>query len=89
MMCVERINKDVESIERSGAVMTCKMDVDKEKIDKIDDVSENKGKDANVAEAADEVGKNGTMSDLLCSYWLCRRCIGILKLWGRSFWGSN
>ncbi|CAG8835523.1 31349_t:CDS:2, partial [Gigaspora margarita] len=84
-VAMERLN--VESIERSGAVMTCKMDVDKEKIDKskrknamvslindeiceINDekflktrlnqmFNENKGKDANVAEAADEVGKNG------------------------------
>ncbi|KAF0556898.1 hypothetical protein F8M41_014627 [Gigaspora margarita] len=48
----------------------------------VGDVSEDKGKDANVAEAADEVGENGTVSDLLCSYWLCRRGTGILKLWG-------
>ncbi|CAG8735423.1 28954_t:CDS:2 [Gigaspora margarita] len=92
MMCVERINnKGVENIERNGAIMTCKMDVDKRKlikvkermqwiksVDKFDeivenelnkgietakpevgDVSEDKGKDANVAEAADEVGENG------------------------------
>ncbi|CAG8766478.1 24312_t:CDS:2, partial [Gigaspora rosea] len=34
MMCIERINKDVESIERSGAVIAYKIEVDKEKIDK-------------------------------------------------------
>ncbi|CAG8852822.1 16632_t:CDS:1, partial [Gigaspora margarita] len=34
MMYVEQINKGVKSIKRNSAIMTCKMDVGKEKIDK-------------------------------------------------------
>ncbi|CAG8645843.1 3253_t:CDS:2 [Gigaspora margarita] len=75
MMCVERINKGVESIKRNGTVMTCKPNVDIEKFDKskkkkcneVGDVSED---NANVAKTADEAGENGTISELLCSYWL-------------------
>ncbi|KAF0424030.1 hypothetical protein F8M41_006647 [Gigaspora margarita] len=99
-MCVERINKGVESIKRNGTVMTCKLNVDIEKLDKskrknamiesvnkFDEIVENElNKDlemaklevgdvsednANVAKTADQAGENGTISELLCSYWLC------------------
>ncbi|CAG8746818.1 20838_t:CDS:2 [Gigaspora margarita] len=65
-MYVKRINKGIESIKRSSAIMICKMDVGKEKIDKnkikntmvnletvkpkVGNVNEDKGKDANVTE---------------------------------------
>ncbi|CAG8526992.1 37020_t:CDS:2 [Gigaspora margarita] len=62
IMCVERNNKGIESIERSGAIMTCKMDVENNlnkdletTKPKVSDVNEDKNKDANVA----KVGENG------------------------------
>ncbi|KAF0492710.1 hypothetical protein F8M41_021557 [Gigaspora margarita] len=51
MMYVKRINKGIKSIKRSSAIMTCKIDVGKEKIDK------NKIKNAMVSSVNDKFAK--------------------------------
>ncbi|CAG8601520.1 14866_t:CDS:2, partial [Gigaspora rosea] len=84
--CDEDEKKAFESTHKIESVNKFdEIDLETAKLE-VGDVSKDKGKDANVAETADEAGENGTISDLLCSYWLCCMCIGILKLWGRSFW---